>query len=628
MIGLSSTDSGFELTDFDRSLRSKHVNQIEFWGLSSKADRHWGFSGQKAPVVLDKVVNYLKRQNVEYITDRKLTDDLLKLNEARAQLSISRKVGQEFKESGVMAGTESNKFLEFIDRKLSRRLKEHQIKAALHLLSVVNGANFSVPGAGKTSVVLATYAWLKELGEVDSLFVVGPPACFRPWQDEFRETIGREPSTEILAGGNVEARRLKYYSPSGALADLYLTTFQTLLKDAEEAPYLFNRANRSFFLVVDEAHYIKQQGGSWAKSVLGLSLFAQRRCVLTGTPFPHSYADAVNIFKTLYPVAPPLGSVEQTKLTHLIKSKRQVEAVELLEATIGPLFYRVRKSDLNLAKQEFCEPIIVEMCPVERMLYDTVLGRIKKQSQEDFMRDFETVQSLQKGRIMRMRQAISYAKLLTSAIDGYDEELIDEREDLATQIVAYDSLEVPGKITALLNKIEELRTDSQKVVVWSNFIGTLNLIKESCMTNGWNAEIICGNTPTENRYDDNILTREKIIEKFRRADSGLDILIANPAACAESISLHKTCSHAIYYDLSYNCAQYLQSLDRIHRVGGSEQKPSHYHFLQYDQTFENDILENVMAKWHDMALIIDKEFPVYEMNFDNIEADAYERIFG
>ena len=78
--------------------------------------------------------------------------------------------------------------------------------------------------------------------------------------------------------------------------------------------------------------------------------------------------------------------------------------------------------------------------------------------------------------------------------------------------------------------------------------------------------------------------------------SNLKVLIANPAACSESISLHKVCQEAIYYDLSYNGAHYIQSLDRIHRVGGSENKISNYHFLQYDQSHEYSILDNLILK--------------------------------
>ena len=627
MIEFRAAGDGFDLIDITHCLRSKHVNQIEFWGLSPREGRGWRYSGQNTPIVLNKITNYLKTQGLDHKIDGDLANDLAKIDQARSQLLQSIQSGQELKQ-GNLQEPQKKEFLRFIEKKLPRKLKNHQIKAALHLLSVVNGANFSVPGAGKTAVVLSVYAWLKELEEVDCLFVVGPPSCFRPWRDEFAETIGHKPSFEILAGGNKEERHLKYYYPKALLSDLYLTTFQTLLRDTEEAKYLLKRDDRSFFLVVDEAHYIKQQGGSWAQSVLDISPFAERRCILTGTPFPHSYIDAINIFDALYPVVPPLSEENQTRLTSLVKLQKQEEAVELLETTIGPLFYRVRKSDLNLARQEFCKPIIVEMGKVERLLYDTIVDRIKEQSQSDFLRDFNTVKNLQRGRIIRMRQAISYPKLLSSAVDDYDEVLIGQEESLASKIVGYDSLEVPGKIIALVRKIKELRDDNQKVVVWSNFIKTLYLIQESCEINGWEAKVICGDTPTESKYDDSVLTREKIIKQFQKEDSGLDILVANPAACAESISLHRTCSHAIYYDLSYNCAQYLQSLDRIHRVGGSENKPSYYHFLQYDQTFENDILDNVLSKSHDMFRIIDQEFPIYEMDFDDIEADAYERIFG
>src|SRR6266542_5823207 len=94
------------------------------------------------------------------------------------------------------------------------------------------------------------------------------------------------------------------------------------------------------------------------------------------------------------------------------------------------------------------------------------------------------------------------------------------------------------------------------------------------------SELIYGKTPRDNDKSEikDEMTREKIRDIFVDPKSGLDILIANPAACSESISLHKTCFHAIYFDLSYNCAQYLQSLDRIHRVGGSETKVAHYYF--------------------------------------------------
>ena len=44
-------------------------------------------------------------------------------------------------------------------------------------------------------------------------------------------------------------------------------------------------------------------------------------------------------------------------------------------------------------------------------------------------------------------------------------------------------------------------------------------------------------------------------------------LVTNPASMSESVSLHEACHHAIYLDRTWDCALYLQSIDRIHRLG-------------------------------------------------------------
>ena len=144
--------------------------------------------------------------------------------------------------------------------------------------------------------------------------------------------------------------------------------------------------------------------------------------------------------------------------------------------------------------------------------------------------------------------------------------------------------------------------------MWANFVGALHKIKEECDKASLESRVVYGGTPMEDGMDGE--SRETIIETFKDISSGLGVLIANPAACAESVSLHKTCSNAIYYDLSYNCAEYLQSLDRIHRVGGSEEKVSYYRFLQYADTFEDEILGNLTEKATRMADIIDQDFPL------------------
>ena len=211
------------------------------------------------------------------------------------------------------------------------------------------------------------------------------------------------------------------------------------------------------------------------------------------------------------------------------------------------------------------------MNPIERELYECIEKRIGELEQKASDRDLDTIIKLKRGRQIRRRQATSYAALLLSAISGYNELLIDPQNDqLNEKILNYDKIETPAKVQRLLQEVQKLHDQGKKVVVWANFVGTLHKIKEECEKASLESKVVYGGTPMEDGMDED--SRETIIETFKDSRSGLDVLIANPAACAESVSLHKTCSNAIYYDLSYNCAEYLQSLDRIHRVGGSEKR--------------------------------------------------------
>ena len=73
--------------------------------------------------------------------------------------------------------------------------------------------------------------------------------------------------------------------------------------------------------------------------------------------------------------------------------------------------------------------------------------------------------------------------------------------------------------------------------------------------------------PDATRYRDEAEdTREVLIEKFLSLH-GPPVLVANPASCSESISLHSTCHNAVYLDRTYDCALFLQSIDRVHRLG-------------------------------------------------------------
>ena len=608
----------------------RHYSQLVYWGfkpepgtrrfIASPSDRH---------ATLEKLLSYLDKHAIPHAVAADIAATQAELSELRGALHAAVTAGAAFKDGNVHTSA-APEFLSFLSTQLSRKLKTHQIKAALHLLAVSNGANFSVPGSGKTTVVLAVYDWLKRQSIVDALFVVGPPSCFAPWRMEYLEVLGREPRVTLLAGGSIDDRRAAYNVTRRSLCDLYVTSFQTLQRDWEWVRTLFTESGGRFFLVIDEAHYIKQLDGAWARAVLNVAPHATRRCVLTGTPFPRTFSDAFNLFDTLWPQTPPLSSNDRIKIEYFAQKKDEPQASSILGNAIGPLFYRVRKQDLGLAPQQFHPPVTISMAPYEKLVYDSILDRLRDLSKEDEFRNWDLLIRLRRGRMIRLRQTISYAKLLASAVDEYNENLLKEHPPLADIIRHYDELEVPAKLVQLTDMVGQLRAEGEKVLVWSNFIQSLKLISEHLIKHGHGVRLIYGETPTETTSEGDEETREQIIRTFLQKDSGVDVLVANPAACAESISLHKSCSHAIYYDLSYNCAQYLQSLDRIHRVGGSEEKVSHYYFLQYVDTIDRDVLSNVQKKAAAMSAIIDRDYPIYDLDMFSADEElaAYERLFG
>ena len=87
---------------------------------------------------------------------------------------------------------------------------------------------------------------------------------------------------------------------------------------------------------------------------------------------------------------------------------------------------------------------------------------------------------------------------------------------------------------------------------------------------GYNVAMIYGETPLDERA--------RIIDAFNNSES-IDIIVTNPHTLAESVSLHRACHRAYYLELNYNLAQYLQSRDRIHRLGLLQNEKTEYFIL-------------------------------------------------
>ena len=243
MLHLSLKSNKLCLADTDGSLKSSHKTMLAFWHFTPQ--HHSSYVYQKSDIssVLRKLLQYLADKNLDVVLDENLGDIQVENQRAMEEHEKALRIGQAIK-SGSIPSKPAADFLEFIRTGLKRKLLPHQEKAALHLYGIPHGANFSVPGAGKSSVVLAVFAWLREIEIIRSIFVVGPRSCFVPWQYEYEETIGERPKVEIVAGGDVRERQRSYYPRSSDIADLYLTTYQTLSRDIDHVKALLRQPGK------------------------------------------------------------------------------------------------------------------------------------------------------------------------------------------------------------------------------------------------------------------------------------------------------------------------------------------------------------------------------------------------
>jgi SNF2 family DNA or RNA helicase len=620
-------DDSIIISNYKGVLESYQLHQLNYWGFKVFEDTTKLISYKDPSQTIVKLINYLVKEGLNFNLSEYCKSYYENIVKEADEFKSYLEKALLYKNSEINE-EELSEFISFLKRSIPRRLKEHQVKAALHLSYIKNGANFSVPGSGKTTVVLTVYEKLRLEGKVNCLFVIGPPSCFGPWRSEFKDTLGRNPDYYIFAGDQKINREIEYYKRED-FHELYLTTFHTLLNDIDDVIEFLSIRNLKAYVIIDEAHYVKQIDGNWATAVIRCADYAEYRCTLTGTPMPKSYEDLFNLVEFLWPKKNLLTNEEKIKLRRLEAQRAAEEAKRILDRKIGPLFYRVRKRDLGLQKQNFLPPIEIEMNVTEKKIYDAIFNRLQNASKEDYLQNIEFVRRLMKGRMIRLRQAISYAKLLSTSIQDYNEELLSDENSIANLIYNYDQIEFPAKLDYLIKLIFKFQQEGKKLVVWSNFIGTIKLIEDHLNQLGFYNKKIIGETPVQKEEITQEETREKIRNEFIDAKSGLNILIANPAACAESISLHKTCFDAIYYDISYNCAQYLQSLDRIHRVGGSEEHEANYYFLQYKNTIDPDILDNLYRKARKMYDIIDDDYSIYSLDMfdDEDEVEAYKRLF-
>lgn len=495
-------------------------------------------------------------------------------------------------------------FVDSVSRNLKNRsLYELQLLSAYHLAFSQNACNFSVPGAGKTSVVYGAFAYLSNLPRndkkhVDCLLIISPLSAFGPWELEYEECFGIKPSTKRL-NGSVSLEEKKQYLYSTSPAQITLLSYASVPSLVEELNYFLR--NHQVMVVLDEAHKIKNtSGGVTATGVLDIATYCASRVVLTGTPAPNGYEDLYNLYKFIWPTKKVIP-FEVYQLKDMSKAQSDARVESLLQA-IEPFFIRVKKSDLGIPPAIDNPPVIVPMGEIQRRIYDI----IEKKYMSDIVtsRNNSFQQDLVKARLLRLMQAATNPNLLTIPLksfaesEGFDPNAVSEDASFINDIAQYATLEVPSKFIAVREILEKIIAEGGKAVVWAMYINNILDLQSYLRSCGIQCKTLYGATPVASNDEDDsdVETREMIISEFHKPDSGFKVIIANPFAVAESISLHKACHNAIYMERSFNAAHFIQSKDRIHRYGLKPGTETNYYYLLSEDSVDSVIHERLIAK--------------------------------
>lgn len=528
-----------------------------------------------------------------------------------------------------------------------RTLLPYQRSAVSRHLSCVNGADFSVPGSGKTTAAYAYWAYVRREEPNLGLWVLGPLSCFRPWEDEFAACFGRTARSLRITGTSSQRARLLAQSDG---ADLVLSSYQGAWRDASRFAEVM--ARRPWLLVLDEAHYIKSATGVVAQAVRELAPLASRRLVLTGTPMPRSPLDLWSLFTFLWPSQELLGNVEQFQM----RCRRPASnLVPELRGELRPFFHRTCKSELGLKEPRGSYPVLsANSIPASQRLLLRLLERRTLQ-EADYLsdRDRRFLRRWRRARMIRLLQAASNPLLLAEALTADDLWLadaddaptevpedeqalsLDAKSDLATALRRYaQARTTPAKVRYIEETCRTLVAEGRKVVIWTVFLGNVRYL-ETILAD-LKPLSITGSVPLQEGDEDSEeeLSREQRVQLFKQ-DPDRRVLIANMGACSESISLHKASQHAIYLERSFNAAQFVQSLDRIHRQGMPPGTTANFVIPSIPCAIERVLNRRLLERQRLLYDLLDDPMPIVGFDdadhrgvFDVEEYQSLDEVFG
>ncbi len=380
-------------------------------------------------------------------------------------------------------------------------------------------------GLGKTIQTLALLLHLKATEKSVRALIVAPTSVVTNWVRE----IARFAPTLKTALWHGAGRREQMAELD--TADVIITSYALLRRDID----LLKRLQLDYS-ILDEAQAIKNPVSATAQAARELS--AKHRLALTGTPIENRLSEIWSIFEYVSPGL--LGTLPkfEERFARPIDQGDSKKAAQL-RAVIHPFILRRTKTEVAKdlpAKIE--SDMLVDLPADQKALYTQVLREVRAQVMGEVERAGVAKAQLHiLAGLTKLRQAACDPRLLGLPRD-FDHD---------------DS----GKLAAVRELIEECEAGGHKVLVFSQFVSMLKLIREALDLDGVKYEYLDGST----------VDRAERVDRFQM-DPTISVFLISLKAGGSGLNL-TAADTVVHFDPWWNPAVEEQASDRAHRIGQS-----------------------------------------------------------
>ncbi|MEY2489392.1 MAG: hypothetical protein QOC70_1334 [Verrucomicrobiota bacterium] len=446
---------------------------------------------------------------------------------------------------------------------LAKTLREYQLAGFTWLTRLaannLGGILADEMGLGKT---VQTLAFLRAHQGDGPALVVCPTSLVTNWENEARK-FTPELKTLVLEGADRAAR----FNSIGGV-DIVITSYALLRRDIDTL-----REVKFSTAVLDEAQHIKNPETQNAQAAYALR--ATHRFVLTGTPMENSVRDLWSIMNFALPGY--LGNRNDFRERYELPIARgsAPDVQRRLSRRLQPFLLRRRKRDVAKDLPEKIEQVVLSsLTSNQRAAYDALLREI----QHGLGGSGKNVNA----GAQRMKMLTGLLRLRQVCCD--------------LRLVGIDKEEPSAKLELLDELLEEAIDGEHRVLVFSQFVSMLHLIRERLEK----LEIpFC-------YLDGSTKQRQEIVDRFQ-SDPAIPVFLISLKAGGVGLNL-SAADTVIHFDPWWNPAVEAQATDRAHRIGQTRVVTA-YKLITRD-TVEEKILRLQEKKRAAIDAAIDSEEPL------------------